>query len=149
MVGLARSLSEQITIDADPEAIMAVVGDVDRLPQWVQPMKRVQIYERFPDGRPKLVHFWVVTPLVRDDFLLEFEWEGNHRVSWRQVVGRLLREQVGSYTLTHLGEQTQVRYDLAVLMKLPIPLFIQRLATEIIMAHALSGLKAQVEQASR
>ena len=42
-----------------------------------------------------------------------------------------------------------MRYDLAVLMKLPIPGFIQRLATEIIMSHALTGLKAQVEQVSR
>ena len=142
MVGLARSLSEQITIAADSEAIMAVVADVDRLPQWVHPMKRVQVHERFPDGRPKLVHFWVATAFVRDDFRLEFGWEGNHRVSWHQLVGRLLREQVGSYTLTDDGEHTQVRYELAVLMKLPIPGFIQRLATEIIMAHALSGLKA-------
>ena len=149
MVALARSLSEQITIAAHPKAIMAVIEDLDRLPQWVHPMKLVQIHERFPDERPKLVHFWVMTPLVRDDFLLEFEWEGDHRVSWRQVAGRLLREQVGSYTLTDVGKHTQVRYDLAVLMKLPIPGFIQRLATEIIMAHALSGLKAQVEQASR
>ncbi|MGZ4665768.1 MAG: SRPBCC family protein [Frankiaceae bacterium] len=149
MVALARSLSEQITIAAHPKAIMAVIEDLDRLPQWVHPMKRVQIHERFPDERPKLVHFWVMTPFLRDDFLLEFEWEGDHRVSWRQVAGRLLREQVGSYTLTDVGEHTQVRYDLAVLMKLPIPGFIQRLGTEIIMAHALSGLKAQVEQASR
>ena len=149
MVGLARSLSEQITIAADPGTIMAVIADLDRLPQWVHPMKRVQIHERYPDERPKRVHFWVITPFVRDDFQLEFQWEGEHRVSWRQATGRLLREQVGSYTLTAVGEHTQVRYDLAVLMKLPIPGFIQRLATEIIMAHALSGLKAQVERTSR
>jgi len=147
-VGLARSLSEQITISAQPKAIMTMIEDLDRLPQWVHPMKRIEVLERFPDQRPKRVHFWVEAPFVRDDFLLEFEWENHHRVSWRQVVGRLLREQAGSYTLTDVGEHTQVRYDLAVLMKLPIPGFIQRLATEIIMSHALTGLKAQVEQVS-
>ena len=111
---------------------MTVIEDLDRLPQWVHPMKRIEVLERFPDQRPKRVHFWVEAPFVRDDFL----------------VGRLLREQAGSYTLTDVGEHTQVRYDLAVLMKLPIPGFIQRLATEIIMSHALTGLKAQVEQVS-
>jgi uncharacterized membrane protein len=127
---------------------MAVIQDIDRLPQWVHPMKRVQVLDRFPDERPRKVHFWVAAPFVQDDFLLEFRWEGDHRVSWRQLTGRLLREQVGSYTLTELGRHTQVRYDLAVLMKLPIPGFIQRLATEMIMAHALAGLKAQVERVS-
>jgi hypothetical protein len=57
----------------------------------------------------------------------------------------MLKSLDGSYTLTPAGARTEVTYQLAVDVKIPMLGMIKRKAEKVIIDRALAGLKKRVE----
>ena len=142
---MADQSTQSIVVDAPAADVMAVIADFDAYPTWVAAAKRVEVLETGPDGRAKQVHFVLDAGAVKDDYVLDYTWEGDRRVSWRLVKGQMQKRQEGSYTLVETGGRTEVTYAITIDLSIPMLGMIKRKAEKVILDTALKELKKRVE----
>lgn len=143
---MADRTSSSITIGADRSTIMAVIADFPAYPQWAGQVKAAEVLETGEDGRATRVRFVLDAGVISDEYVLGYDWTGDAGVSWRIVdAGRMVSGLTGSYRLTENGGGTEVTYDLAVDLKVPMIGMIKRKAEKVIVDTALKGLKRRVE----
>lgn len=138
--------TQSIVMEATPAQIMAVIADFPAYPEWAASMKSCEVLESGPDGRARRVRFLLDVGVVKDDYVLDYDWApDDSRVSWQLVTGQMQKSQVGSYALTPLDESTEVTYTLAVELNIPMLGMFRRKAEKVIMDTALKELKKRVE----
>jgi ribosome-associated toxin RatA of RatAB toxin-antitoxin module len=140
---VADQTSASIDIAATPAEIMAVLADFEHYPDWVDSMKRAEVLSR-ADEQAKTVRMVLDHNLVKDDYVLAYEWQPT-KVSWRLVEGTLLKAMDGAYELEPKGAVTGVTYHLAVDINLPMIGLFKRKAEKTIIDGALKNLKKRVE----
>ncbi|MEU8173718.1 SRPBCC family protein [Microbispora hainanensis] len=143
---MADRTSSSITIGAGRSTIMAVIADFPAYPEWAGQVKKTEVLETGADGRATRVRFVLDAGVISDDYVLGYDWDEDAGVSWRMVeAGKMLSGLTGSYRLTDNGGGTEVTYDLAVDLKVPMIGMIKRKAEKVIVDTALKGLKRRVE----
>src|SRR3712207_9500979 len=96
---MADQSTQSITIDAPPARIMAVIADFAAYPQWAGSVKSAEVVSTGPDGRAEQVRFVLDAGVVKDDYVLAYQWTGDERVEWQLVRGQVQKSQHGSYEL--------------------------------------------------
>jgi uncharacterized membrane protein len=142
---MAEQSTQSITIDAPAADVMAVITDFPAYPQWVAAAKQVEVLETGDDGRARRVHFLLDAGAVKDDYVLDYTYEADRKVSWSLVSSQLMRRQDGSYTLTADGGRTEVTYTITIDTKIPLLGMMKRKAEKVILDTALKELKKRVE----
>jgi carbon monoxide dehydrogenase subunit G len=137
--------TQSIVIDAPAADVMAVIADFDAYPQWVSAAKQVEVVETGDDGRARQVHFVIDAGPVKDDYVLDYTWDGDRKVSWTLVKGQMMKRQQGSYTLADNDGSTEVTYSIAIDLSIPMLGMIKRKAEKVILDTALKELKKRVE----
>ncbi|HYH26851.1 MAG TPA: SRPBCC family protein, partial [Blastococcus sp.] len=125
--------------------VMAVIADFPSYPQWVAAAKKVEVEETGDDGRARRVRFVLDAGMVKDDYVLEYDWDGDRQVSWHLVTGQMQKRQEGSYTLTESDGATEVTYAITIDLSIPMLGMIKRKAEKVILDTALKELKKRVE----
>jgi uncharacterized membrane protein len=142
---MADQSTQSITIDAPAADVMAVIADFPSYPQWVAAAKKVEVVEDGAEGRARRVHFVLDAGAVKDDYVLEYTWDGDRKVSWTLVKGQMQKRQDGSYTLTETDGRTEVTYSITIDLSIPMLGMIKRKAEKVILDTALKELKKRVE----
>lgn len=142
---MSASVRDEIIIDAEPEAVMAVITDVGAYPEWQEEIKESEVLETDEDGRTRRAQLTVDARIMRTTYTLVYSYTPRS-VSWELEEGDQLNELTGSYTLDDLGAgSTRVAYDLVVEPKMRVPGLVRREAARRIADEALNGLKRRVE----
>jgi uncharacterized membrane protein len=142
---MAEQSTQSITIDAPAADVMAVIADFPAYPEWVAAAQRVEVLETGDDGRARRVHFVLDAGAVKDDYVLDYTWDGDRSVSWTLVKGQMQRRQEGSYTLEKRDGRTDVTYTITIDLSIPMLGMIKRKAEKVILDTALKELKKRVE----
>ncbi|MEV4555895.1 SRPBCC family protein [Kitasatospora sp. NPDC049285] len=142
---MAEHTRSSIVIDATPAEVMAVIADFAAYPEWTGEVKEIEVLASGPDGRATEVRLLLDAGAIRDEHALAYTWDGDREVSWTLVRSQMLRSLDGSYTLAPAGKATEVTYQLAVDVKIPMLGMIKRKAEKVIIDRALAGLKKRVE----
>jgi ribosome-associated toxin RatA of RatAB toxin-antitoxin module len=143
---MAEKTSSSITIDAPPARIMGVIADFPAYPEWAQGMQVAEVVSEYPDGRAEEVHFELEATPIKDSYNLRYDWQGDDRVDWTLVHGKMLKKLDGSYILEpDSGSSTRVTYLLAAELGIPMIGMLKRKAEKVIIDSALKGLKRRVE----
>ena len=144
---MADQTESSIVINASPAAIMDVIADLAAYPQWSDGIKEVTVLALYEDdGRPADARFNLSSGAIKDIYELEYDWDGDEKVSWTLTKGDMLTAMDGVYELTPNGDgSTTVHYRLAVDVKIPMIGMIKRKAEKVIVDTALKGLKKRVE----
>jgi hypothetical protein len=146
---MADQSTQSIVIAAPPAAIMAVIADFAAYPQWAGSVKATEVLSTGADGRPEQVKFVLDAGPVKDEYVLDYTWSGDERVDWRLVRANMQKSQQGSYVLVPRGagsdQVTEVTYQLAVDLVIPMLGMLKRKAEKVIMDTALKELKKRVE----
>jgi ribosome-associated toxin RatA of RatAB toxin-antitoxin module len=142
---MADQSTQSIVIEAPAAEVMAVIADFGAYPQWVASAKKVEVVETGPDGRARRVHFVLDAGAVKDDYVLDYDWDGDRKVSWTLVEGQMQKRQEGSYTLTPRDGSTEVTYAITIDLSIPMLGMIKRKAEKVILDTALKELKKRVE----
>ena len=137
--------TQSIVVDASAADVMAVIADFESYPRWVSAAKQVEVLEAGPDRRARRVHFVLDAGAVKDDYVLDYTWDGDRSVSWNLVKGQMQRRQEGSYTLTERDGATEVTYAITIDLSIPMLGMIKRKAEKVILDTALKELKKRVE----
>lgn len=126
---------------------MSVIADFDAYPQWAQGVKMAEVIQG-PLDCPKQVYFEIDASPIKDQYTLEYDWNGDTSVSWHLVEGRMLKGMDGIYELAERSDGfTEVSYRLAVDINMPMIGMLKRKAEKVIIDTALRGLKNRVESA--
>lgn len=143
---MADRTSSSITIDAARPAVMAVIADFPSYPRWAGQVKEAEVLSTGPDGRPAEVRFVLDAGVINDEYTLAYTWNGEESVGWRIAKeGRMISGLTGRYVLAERGSGTEVTYELAADLKVPMIGMIKRKAEKVIVDTALKGLKKRVE----
>ena len=139
--------SEVMVIAATPERCFEVVSDVSAYPRWVADVKDVQVLERDEQGRAVTVAFRAGAFGRSTSYVLVYDYSGApSEIAWRQKDGDLTNRLDGRYRFVASPDgTTEVHYELAVELRVPIPGFVKRRAEGHILHAAIRDLKAQVE----
>ena len=126
---------------------MDVIADLPAYPQWSDGIKEVTVLALYEDdSRPADARFNLSSGAIKDIYELEYDWDGDEKVSWTLTKGDMLTAMDGVYELTPNGDgSTTVHYRLAVDVKIPMIGMIKRKAEKVIVDTALKGLKKRVE----
>ncbi len=145
LLPMADQSTQSITVDAPAAEVMAVIADFPAYPQWVGAAKQVEVLETGDDGRARRVHFVLDAGAVKDDYVLEYTWDADRRVSWTLVKGQMQKRQEGSYVLAERDGRTEVTYSITIDLSIPMLGMIKRKAEKVILDTALKELKKRVE----
>ena len=141
---MADQASSSITINAAPEAVLAVIRDVEQYPTWTNGISQARIDEPGADG-PAKVTFSMSQSGLSDEYTLLYDWQSSG-VAWTlESPSKLQKSQKGSYALAPDGAATKVTYLLTMDIKVPMIGLMKRKAEKIIIDTALKELKKRVE----
>jgi hypothetical protein len=142
---MAEHTRSSTTIEATPAHVMTVIADFEAYPVWTGEVKEIEVLQAGADGRAEQVRLLLDAGAIKDEHVLAYTWDGDRKVSWTLVKSQMLKALDGSYTLTSVGDKTEVTYQLAVDVKIPMLGMIKRKAEKVIIDRALAGLKKRVE----
>ena len=146
---MADQASSTITIDAPADQVLAVISDIGAYPQWTGQIKSAEVLDADADGRPRQARFVMDAGVLKDEYVLEYDWRTSG-VAWHLVrTSAVQKSQVGSYALASTGGGTRVTYSLSVDIAMPMLGMFKRKAEKMIMDSALKELKKRVEQLGR
>jgi ribosome-associated toxin RatA of RatAB toxin-antitoxin module len=142
-----EQVTERMVIRGTPDHCYSVLTQFERYPEWAADIKAVRIDERDERGRAVRVTFRAAAFGRSTSYTLLYDYaDAPHELSWIQVDGDLTRRLDGAYVLEPYGaDATEIRYDLVVDLKVPLPGFVKRRAEGRIMGTALRELRARVE----
>jgi ribosome-associated toxin RatA of RatAB toxin-antitoxin module len=143
---VADKTAQTIYIDADPSTVMDVIADIGSYPDWVDEYTETEVLESDPDGYPKTARLVLDAAVLKDTMVLEYVWPADRKsVTWSLVSSSLLKSLDGVYRLSPKGSGTDVTYELAVDLKIPIIGMLKRKAERRLTDTALKDLKKRVE----
>ncbi len=146
---MAASTSSRITIAAPRADVMAVIADFAAYPQWASAVREAQPVGQHPDGRASRVRFTLDAGVVKDTYVLGYDWDGDAGVRWHLAEpGSVISGMSGGYALAERAGATEATYDLAVDLRIPMPGLLKRRAEKTIIDTALKGLKSRAERLS-
>ncbi|MDQ1482253.1 MAG: hypothetical protein QOF35_329 [Actinomycetota bacterium] len=100
---MADRTESRIDIAAAPGAVLDVIADFDRYPEWAGEVKKVAVISEDGDGWADQVEFTLSAGAIKDTYVLEYDWDvaedGTGVVSWTLVSAQVLKAMNGSYTL--------------------------------------------------
>lgn len=144
---MGQRVAAETVIAASPDAVYTVIADLEAYPDWAQDVQQTEVVERDDDGLPTLVSFAVDARIATVHYVLQYQHDRPHRMRWRLVEGEMLAQLDGSYRLAPAPDgTTTVRYELEAELAVPLPSFIQRRASRVILETGLAGLRARVEE---
>lgn len=143
---MAEQTTSSVTIAAPKGDILGVIADFGSYPDWANAVREAEVLDTGPEGRPSRVRFTLDAGVLKDEYVLGYEWFGNDAVRWHLVEqGSVLSGMRGAYVLADHGEGTEVTYELAVDVKIPMIGMFKRKAEKVIIDTALKELKRRVE----
>ena len=146
---MADRTQSSVEIAAEPGAVLDVIADFERYPEWAHEVTSATVLSEDGDGWADQVQFTLDAGAIKDTYVLDYEWDvvedGTGVVSWSLVSAQVLKAMNGSYTLASDGAGTKVTYRLAVDVKIPMIGLLKRKAEKVIVDTALKELKKRVE----
>lgn len=128
---------------------MAAIADFESYPDWATGVRSAEVLTTTSDGRPLRVRFGLDAGMIRDSYVLAYEWDGDAAVRWHLAEpGSMVTEMSGAYVLADDGLGTKVSYELAVGTRVPMIGLLKRRAEKMIIDTALKGLKSRAESIS-
>ena len=147
---MADRTQSSVEIVAEPGAVLDVIADFERYPQWAHEVTSATVLSEDGDGWADQVEFHLHAGAIKDNYVLEYDWDhiaedGTGSVSWHLVRATLLKGLDGTYALARTPKGTQVTYDLEVELTMPMIGLLKRKAEKHIINLALTELKKRAE----
>lgn len=146
---MSDRVTETTTIAAAPDAVMAILLDFPRYPEWAKDLKSVEVLATDDEGRATSVRFRAAGMGRSTSYTLGYDHTEPNVLAWELTDGDITRKLDGRYVLADAAGNTAVTYELEVELVVPLPGFVKRRTQGKIMHAALDELKAVAEQADR
>jgi uncharacterized membrane protein len=146
MDSMAETATETIFIEAPPDRVWSVAVDIARYPEWARDIKDVAVHSHDSQGRPAEVEFRASALGRSTHYTLTYDYtHAPDRLGWKMLEGDIERSIDGAFVFLQTADGgTEVRYDLAIDLVVPLPGFVKRRA-EVRILNTVRELKVRVE----
>lgn len=139
--------AQTTSIAASPERCWAVALDFERYPEWARDVKEARVIARDAEGRATQVEFRASALGRSTHYTLAYDYsDAPARLEWHLVDGDIMRAIDGAYSFVAVEGGTQVFYEIAIELVIPLPGFVKRRAEGRIL-DTVRYLKARAESA--
>ena len=146
---MSDRVTETTTIAASPDAVLEILLDFPRYPEWARDLKSVEVLASDDEGRATSVRFRAAGMGRSTSYTLAYDHTEPNVLAWVLAEGDITRKLDGRYVLSAGADGgTDVTYELEVELVVPLPPFVKRRTQGKIMHAALAELKAYAEQAA-
>ena len=143
---MADKTNQTLYINAEPGEVMKAIADIESYPQWISEYKEVEVLEADDEGYPKKARMLMDAGIFKDTLIMNYQWPADRQsLSWQLESSSLLKSLEGSYILTPKGSGTDVYYELAIDLAVPMIGMLKRKAEKRLIDAALKDLKKRVE----
>ena len=144
---MSDSSSSTISIDAPVASVTEALFALEKYPEWSTSIKSAEAIARDDQGRITKVKMSIDAGMMKDRVILDYDWSGvPTHLSFSLDDADLLTGMDGSYTIKSIDEDTtEVTYELAVSLSMPIPAMMRQKAEKATIDAALAQLKATLE----
>lgn len=144
---MSDSSSSTISIDAPLASVTEALFALEKYPEWSTSIKSAEAIARDDQGRITKVKMSIDAGMMKDRVILDYDWSGAPtHLSFSLDDADLLTGMDGSYIIKSIDEDTtEVTYELAVSLSMPIPAMMRQKAEKATIDAALAQLKATLE----
>ena len=144
---MAETAFQTITSSAPIARVWEIATDFERYPEWAKDVKEATIRTRDEQGRAIEVEFRTSALGRSTHYTLSYDYAAAPNVlGWHMLRGDIMRAIDGAYTLADTAEGgTEIRYDLAIELVVPLPGFVKRRAEQRIV-NTVRELRVRAEQ---
>src|SRR6516165_12690798 len=97
---MADRTSASITVAAPLAEVMAVIADFPAYPQWASAVRSTEVISRDGAGRGTQVRFQLDAGVIRDSYVLAYDWDGDTVVRWELAeAGTVITAMYGGYLM--------------------------------------------------
>lgn len=147
MMVMSDRAAQTTLIAAPADKCWSIVLDFERYPEWAHDVKEARVLGRDDQGRAARVEYRASALGRSTHYVLEYNYsEFPARLSWNLVEGDIMRALDGAYSMVEVDGGTQVFYELAIELIVPLPGFVKRRAEARILIEAVKELKARAER---
>lgn len=146
MKTMSETATEIITIAAPPETVWDIAVDLAKYPEWARDIKSVTIHRTDAEGRPAEVEFRTSALGRSTHYTLAYDYtDAPRQLGWRMLKGDIQRSIDGAFVFEQQDDgSTEVRYDLAIDLVVPLPGFVKRRA-EVRILNTVREMKVRAE----
>jgi hypothetical protein len=143
---MAETASQTTIIAGSLDRCFSEATAFEHYPEWARDIEHATVRRRDDQGRATEVEFRVSALGRSTHYTLAYDYaDAPERLSWSMVRGDITRAIDGAYTFRDLGDgRTEVVYDLAIELVVPLPGFVKRRA-EVRILNTLKELASRVE----
>lgn len=136
-----------ITIDAPIADVQKALFELDRYPEWSSQIKSAEAIARDDQGRITKIKMSIDAGMMKDRPTMDYDWShAPAKLSFSLDDADLLTGMDGVYSIKSIDEDTtEVTYELAVSLSMPVPAMMRQKAEKATIDAALTQLKAHLE----
>src|SRR2546429_6072536 len=119
---MADRTTASITVAAPRADVMAVIADFASYPDWASAVRSAEIVGRDGGGRASQVRFALDAGVIRDSYVLSYDWDGDDGVRWDLAEpGSVITALSGGDLPAETRARTEKAHKLAVGVPGPLP----------------------------
>ncbi|WAJ45610.1 SRPBCC family protein [Mycobacterium sp. Aquia_216] len=138
-------LSKTVEVDANAAAIMAIVADFERYPEWSDGAKGCWVLARYDDGRPSQIRLDAAYQGFEGTFIQAIYYPGSNQIQTVLQQGELFKKQEQLFSVVEMGASSLLTVDIDVEPSMPVPAPMVKMMLNNVLDHLADNLKKRAE----
>jgi ribosome-associated toxin RatA of RatAB toxin-antitoxin module len=139
-------LSKTVEVGADAGAIMAIVADFERYPEWSDGVKGCWVLARYDDGRPSQLRLDAAYQGFEGTYIQAVYYPGPSQIQTVMQQGELFKKQEQLFSVVETGASSLLTVDIDVEPSLPVPAPLVKSMLNNVLDHLADNLKLRAEE---
>jgi ribosome-associated toxin RatA of RatAB toxin-antitoxin module len=139
-------LSKTVEVGADAAAIMAIVSDFERYPEWNEGVKGCWVLARYDDDRPSQLRLDAAYQGFDGTFIQAVYYPAPNQIQTVLQQGELFKKQEQLFSVVEMGASSLLTVDVDVETSMPIPAPMVKSLMNNVLDRLAENLKQRAEQ---
>ncbi len=139
-------LSKTVEVDANAPAVMAIVADFERYPEWSDGVTGCWVLARYDDGRPSQLRLDAAYQGFEGVYIQAVYYPGPNQIQTVMQQGELFKKQEQLFSVVEMGAASLLTVDIDVEPSMPVPAPLVKLMLNNVLDHLADNLKQRAEQ---
>lgn len=134
-----------IRIGAKPEAVRAILLDVNGYPNWQSEVDHVDILDADESGRPLRTKVWIKALGRLGNYTVAYDYSSPVEIAYHLVEGDMMSRHDASFQVASKNGETELAVELDLALKWPLPAMVVGALARKGLGDMLSAVKRLAE----
>ncbi|WP_062897335.1 SRPBCC family protein [Mycobacterium avium] len=139
-------VSKTVEVNTDAAAIMAIVADFERYPEWSDGVTGCWVLARYDDGRPSQLRLDAAYQGFEGVYIQAVYYPGPNQIQTVMQQGELFKKQEQLFSVVEMGASSLLTVDIDVEPSMPVPAPMVKSMLNNVLDHLADNLKQRAEQ---